>query len=191
MLTITEPIKTARLTLRPLIPEDLEDLYAMRSRDDVARYLYSGKLNREQMQQLVARRIEHTKIESEGDALALAVVLEGAPGRHTGVIGDMTLWWRSEQHRQGEIGFAFHPDHHGHGYATEASRAVLAIAFEALRLHRVYGRADGRNERSRALMRRLGMRQEAHFRQNEIVRGEWTDEVVFAILEDEWRARRA
>jgi RimJ/RimL family protein N-acetyltransferase len=38
-------------------------------------------------------------------------------------------------------------------------------------------------------MRRLGMRQEAHFVQNEVFKGGWGDELVFAILEDEWRGR--
>jgi RimJ/RimL family protein N-acetyltransferase len=33
------------------------------------------------------------------------------------------------------------------------------------------------------------MRREAHFAQNEIIKGEWTDEVVYAMLQDEWRAR--
>jgi RimJ/RimL family protein N-acetyltransferase len=38
-------------------------------------------------------------------------------------------------------------------------------------------------------MERLGMREEAHLRENEIVKGEWTDELVYAMLEDEWKAR--
>ena len=61
------------------------------------------------------------------------------------------------------------------------------MAFGALDMHRVYGCTDGRNDASAALMRRLGMRQEAHFRENEIFKGEWGDELVFAILADEWR----
>jgi RimJ/RimL family protein N-acetyltransferase len=38
-------------------------------------------------------------------------------------------------------------------------------------------------------MERLGMRQEAHFRESEIFKGEWGDELVFAMLEEEWRDR--
>jgi RimJ/RimL family protein N-acetyltransferase len=54
----------------------------------------------------------------------------------------------------------------------------------------VYGRTDERNIASAALMRRLGMRQEAHFRENEWYKGAWGSELVFAILEDEWQRRR-
>jgi RimJ/RimL family protein N-acetyltransferase len=52
----------------------------------------------------------------------------------------------------------------------------------------VFGRTDPRNEASAALMRRLGMRQEAHLRENEIFKGAWGDELVFAVLEGEWKA---
>ena len=40
------------------------------------------------------------------------------------------------------------------------------------------------------MLERLGMRREAHFLQNEVVKGEWTDELVYAMLADEWSARR-
>jgi RimJ/RimL family protein N-acetyltransferase len=67
---------------------------------------------------------------------------------------------------------------------------VLALAFDGLGLHRVTARIDARNGPSAALARRLGMRQEAHLVENEWFKGEWTDELDFAILEREWRALR-
>ena len=69
-------------------------------------------------------------------------------------------------------------------------RRCSRLAFGLLGLHRVFGRTDARNVASAALMRRLGMRQEAHLRENEIFKGAWGDELVFAVLEDEWNARR-
>ncbi|QRK08676.1 GNAT family N-acetyltransferase [Archangium violaceum] len=39
------------------------------------------------------------------------------------------------------------------------------------------------------LMERLGMRQEAHFRENAFIKGEWCDFLIYALLEREWRAR--
>jgi hypothetical protein len=59
----------------------------------------------------------------------------------------------------------------------------------ALGLHRIIGRLDARNNASAALLKRLGLRQEAHFVRNEKIKGEWTDEAVFAMLDDEWHAR--
>jgi len=108
----------------------------------------------------------------------------------TGVlIGDVVLFWRSREHRQGEIGYIFHPDYHGNGYATEAAREMLRLGFDDLGLHRIVGRVDARNTASARVLERLGMRPEAHFLQNEMVKGEWTDEIVYAMLEHEWRAR--
>ena len=105
------------------------------------------------------------------------------------VIGDATLFLLSAEHRQGEIGFLFHPDHHGRGYATEAAELLLQLAFEEFTLHRVIGRLEPRNEASVRVLERLGMRREAHFVENEFVKGEWQSELVYALLEREWRAR--
>ena len=92
-------------------------------------------------------------------------------------------------HRGGELGFIFHPDHSGRGYAIEAARVVLDVAFGEFGLHRVTGSCDARNLASARLMERLGMRREAHFRSNEYVKDEWCDELVYAILREEWVVR--
>ena len=104
-------------------------------------------------------------------------------------IGDVQLTWTSRQHRQGEIGYIVHPAHTGHGYATEAAALMLRLGFEELGLHRVEARLDARNLASARVLERLGMRREACLVQTRFVRGEWTDELVYAILQDEWRAR--
>jgi RimJ/RimL family protein N-acetyltransferase len=104
------------------------------------------------------------------------------------LIGDVVLMWHSAEHRSGEIGYIFSPAHAGHGYATEATRVLLRLGFEDLHLHRIVARLDARNDASAAVARRLGMRLEAHLVQNEWFKGEWTDELDFAILAAEWAA---
>jgi RimJ/RimL family protein N-acetyltransferase len=180
------PIRTARLLLRLYTPDDLDDVYDIQSRPDVTRYLYWGPRDREQARESLKKKIDSSRLVDEGDDLTLAVVLP-----ETGkVIGDVLLMWISREHRQGEIGYVFHPDHAGHGYATEAAEVMLRLGFDGLGLHRITGRLDGRNTPSARVLERLGMRREAHLRQNEIVKGEWTDEVIYAMLAEEWRARR-
>jgi RimJ/RimL family protein N-acetyltransferase len=63
---------------------------------------------------------------------------------------------------------------------------LLGIGFGSMRLHRIAARCDARNLASARLMERLGMRREAHLVQNELVKGEWTDELVYAIRAVEW-----
>lgn len=123
-------------------------------------------------------------LEAEGEALFVAVELT-ATGE---LVGDLMLKWVSAEHRGGEIGYVFHPAYSGHGYATEAAHRLLHIAFDDLRLHRVVARVDADNHSSARLAGRLGMRQEARLVQNEWFKGRWSDELDFAILEDEWPA---
>jgi RimJ/RimL family protein N-acetyltransferase len=178
------PIETPRLFLRPFVEEDLDALYDLRSRPEVARYLYWEPNSREEVARELDRRRRQRTLEREGDDVHLAAVLrEGGL-----VVGDVSLDWLSEQHRQGEIGFVFHPDHQGKGLAREAATEMLRLGFELFELHRIIGRCDARNEASAGLMRRLGMRQEAHFVENEIFKGDWGDELVFAMLAAEWKA---
>lgn len=178
-------IETERLLLRPFVADDFDALHDMLSRPDVSRYLYSEPHTPDQTRRALERRIQETAIVKEGDSLGVAVVL-----RESGtMIGDGLLSWHSEQHQRGEIGYIFHPDFHGHGYATETVRELLRLGFETHGLRRLIGRCDARNTASSALMLRLGMRLEAHLRENEFVKGEWCDEQVYAMLAAEWRER--
>lgn len=184
MLHPTYPLLTDRLVLRPFHDGDLDAFHAILSRPDVVRYLYWEPRSRDQAEEMLGRRKAQTGIDKEGDGLHLAADL-----RETGeLIGHFSLFYRSEEHRQGEIGFVLHPDHHGQGFATEGARLMLALGFEELSLHRIIGRCDARNSASSRVMERLGMRREAHLIENEFIKGEWTDEVVYAMLDREWQA---
>jgi RimJ/RimL family protein N-acetyltransferase len=180
------PVLTERLDLRPFARADFEALLGIQSRADVARYLFWDPRTAAEVREALDAKIRSTAIVAEGDNLSLAAVL-----RDSGeLIGDCSLRWLSAEHRQGEIGFVFHPDHHGRGYATEAAEALLALAFDDLGLHRVVGRLEARNEASARVLERLGMRREAHLVENEHVKGEWQSEVIYALLQREWVSRR-
>lgn len=184
MLRPTYPIDTPRLRLRPFTLDDLDALYAIQSRPDVARYLYWEPRSRDEVRAALTGRARLTALEAQGDALVLAL-----ERRDSGtLIGDVNLAWRSAEHQQGEIGFVLHPDHHGRGYAREAAVEMLRLGFAELGLRRIIGRCDARNDPSARLMERLGMRREAHFRENEFVKGEWCGEYMYAMLAVEWQA---
>jgi len=183
----TFQLRTERLILRPFGDADLDDLLAMQSRADVTRYLNWGPMSRDQARDLLARIKKLTGIDDKGEGLRLAIV----PKRSTAVIGDLSLWRTSREHNQGEIGFVLHPDHQGQGFGTEAMRELLRIGFEEVGFHRIVGRCDARNGASARLMQRLGMRLEAHLRENELIKGEWCDELIYALLATEWASSQA
>jgi RimJ/RimL family protein N-acetyltransferase len=181
---LDRPLESARLLLRPFVSDDLDSLYAIHSRADVARYLYWQPRTRDEVQAALEKKIRGTAVQTDGDSLSFAVVLKES----SELVGDCVLLLVSREHRQGEIGFVFHPDHHGRGYATEAARLLLRLAFEELELRRVVGRLEARNAASVRVLERLGMRREAHFVENEFVKGEWQSELVYAILWREWES---
>ncbi|GIF08368.1 GNAT family N-acetyltransferase [Actinoplanes siamensis] len=176
------PIRTERLLLRPLTAADAEALLAYRSRPDVCRYVPFQPMTPEVIADRLATHWATTALTDEGQSLTLGIEL-GGTGR---LIGDVILFWHSRQHRGGEIGYVLNPEFAGEGYATEAALAMLRLGFGGLRLHRIIGRIDERNEPSARVLRRLGMRQEARLVRNELFKGEWSTEVDFAMLADEF-----
>jgi RimJ/RimL family protein N-acetyltransferase len=184
MLQPEYPVTTERLLLRPFTPDDVDAILAYQSREDVCRYIPYLPQTREGVIERTRPPRARFALEEEGQALTLAVELR-ASGE---VVGDVVLFWRSAEHHSGEIGYAFSPEHAGHGYATEAAGALLRLGFTGLGLHRIVARIDARNDASIAVVRRLGMRQEAHLIENEWFKGEWGDELDFAILDREWQA---
>lgn len=178
----TYPLATERLLLRPFTEADFEAVFAIENQPDVMRYLYWQPRTADETRASLDRRVRMTSLDDEAVALRLAVIR-----RDTGeLIGDFSLRLRSRQDRQGEIGFMFHPDHQGKGYATEAGRAMLELGFGTFGLHRIYGSCDARNAASARLMDRLGMRLEGTLHETEYVKGVWCDELIYAMLADEW-----
>ncbi|GLI00192.1 GNAT family N-acetyltransferase [Phytohabitans aurantiacus] len=181
------PVRTRRLSLRPLTSGDIDALLAYRSQPDVCRYVPFEPMDRQVIAERLAGQWALSALTDEGQALTLGVELT-----ETGeLVGDVVLFWHSREHRGGELGYVVNPAFGGHGYATEAARALLRLGFEELGLHRIIARIEERNEPSARVARRLGMRQEARLVRNEMFKGEWSTELDFAMLADEWPTHRA
>ncbi|UXN72479.1 GNAT family N-acetyltransferase [Devosia sp. A8/3-2] len=180
------PLETARLLLRPFTRGDVDAVFDYRRREDVARYLFDVPLSREECALAVQQRIGQVALEVDEDKIILGVELAGEGT----LIGEVSLILRNLDARQSEIGWIFHPDYQGHGYATEAAVALLDLAFKDGEIHRVMARCDARNAASAKLMERLGMRREAHFHEHALFKGEWDEEFIYAILETEWPEKR-
>jgi len=184
-----EPIRTERLTLRLMTEADVDDVYAYQSRDDVCEYLLHGPRSRDEVIEMVGKYAAATRLAENDDWIEPAIEL-GMPDGTSRVIGHMYLNLASVENLGAEIGWTLHPDFFGRGYATEAATATLDLAFGTLGLHRVRAELDPRNDASIALCRRLGMREEAHYVKDLMFKGDWADTGVYAILAEEWAARR-
>ncbi|MGH3413715.1 MAG: GNAT family N-acetyltransferase [Marmoricola sp.] len=174
------PIRTERLTLRHFEPGDLDAVLDYYADPEVARYLLEEPWTRAYAEEQVAKRVLRRHIDGPGSGLALVVE------RDATVVGDVALWPVDDTLSRSEIGWVFHPAHTGHGYATEAVRAVLDLAFVHYRMHRVLAQLDPRNAASARMCERLGMTREAHLREDWWSKGEWTDNAIYGLLAAEW-----
>jgi len=172
---------TPRLTLRLHRSSDLDRLVAIHSRPDVARWLLHEPWSVEDGKAQLGRRLLRTELAEPVGALALVIEREGL------LLGTVSLWRTEQERRTVELGWTLDPEHGGVGYATEAVAAGLRIAFGHHDVHRVTAQLDARNTASERLATRVGLRQEAHHRQDFWSKGEWTDTLVFASLADEHR----
>jgi RimJ/RimL family protein N-acetyltransferase len=177
-------IRTERLKLSPLVASDASAMFAYRSDPDVCRYQSFEPGSLGDVERFIAE-LQPNVFDTAGTWFQFAI-----RGRQPGqLIGDLGTHFSADDPRQVEIGLTVSPAHQGQGYGTEAALGVLDYLLGFLRKHRVYASVDPRNESSVALLRRIGMRQEAHFRKSLWFKGEWADDMVFGILAAEWESR--
>ena len=145
-------LSTGRLALRRWRPEDRVPFAALNADPEVMRY-FPAELSREESDEL-ADRIEHA-FEVEGFGLWAVEVT--ATGRFIGFTGLNRPAFDAHFMPAIEIGWRLAREAWGHGYATEAGRAVVRLAFGDLAIGSLVAYTAVENERSRAVMDRLGM----------------------------------
>ena len=176
-------LKTDRLILRPFERSDLDDVLSYYSLPEVQRYLDWKARDKTEAKAAFEAMRKQKRLTRPGEILTLGMVRK-ADGA---VMGHVALRWTDATAGQGEIRFAVAPVYRRHGYCREAVSAVLDLAFDDYRLHRVFAVTAGDNEASARLLKGLGMRLEAHYREHALFQGEWDEELHFAILDREWR----
>ena len=177
---------TTRLRLDALRVQDAEVLFAYRSDLAVARFQGWRPADVAAAREFIDAQV-NPALEQPGGWFQRAVRL-----RDDGMlIGDLGMHLPDQAEASVEFGVSIAPLHQGHGYASEAVRAVFEMVFGRLGRHRIHASVDPRNLASMAMLRALGMRQEAHHRESLWLHGEWVDDVVFALLGSEWRAAQS
>lgn len=174
-------LRTERLTLRPITPTDADDILAYRS--DTITNKYQGWIPEtiEEVIDFINNKVSSTI--NIADSWFQFVIISSTDNL---VIGDIGVHFIDEEGFQAEVGCTLRQDQQGKGYATESLGAVIDYLFQSLHKHRIVASIDPRNVSSIKMVERLHFRKEAHFKKSLLIKGEWVDDIVYAILGEEW-----
>lgn len=177
-------IETTRLLLRPIDRTDAKAIFEYRS--DSAANKYQGWIPKtiNEVDEFIGKISPEINIPNTW--AQFAVVLK----ENNQLIGDIGIHFLdTADNRQVEVGFTLNKLFRGKGYATEALAHVLSYLFNDLDKHRIIASIDPNNLDSIKVVEKLGFRKEAHFKKCILINREWTDDLVFAILGEEWVER--
>jgi RimJ/RimL family protein N-acetyltransferase len=177
-------IETERLILRKFKESDVDNFFNYRTNPQVVLYQSEGWVNYkyEQAVEFVKKQM-NSEPGIRDTWFQIAVEL-----KDTGIIiGDLAIHTLAEDINQVEIGFSLNPIYQNKGFGIEAVKCLLGYIFNVLNMHRVIAITDVRNKPSIKLLEKVGMRKEGHFIKNIWYKGEYTDEYLFALLNEEWQ----
>lgn len=169
-------IHTARLKLRPVQKDDLEDFSEIFSDPATVQYFAMEPLDSPEK----AEAFLNEKLEANQDETKyyLAICLSGS-GK---MIGQFTLFNIDKTNRRAEVGYIFNRGYWGQGFASEALAAVIDDCFTNQGFSRLEADVDPENAGSLKLLERHGFEREGYFRKRWYFREKWYDSVMFGLL---------
>jgi RimJ/RimL family protein N-acetyltransferase len=170
------------LLLRPFSSADADALFALHSNVHVARYWDSPPWRERTRAARFIEACENMAAEGGGARVAIERLTD------TSFVGWCSLTRWNPDYRSASIGVCLDDAAWGHGYATEAGRALLEWAFDALNLNRVQAETDTRNAACARVLEKLGFVREGTLREDCIVDGDVSDSWVYGLLKAEWQA---
>ena len=179
-------LETERLILREFTPDDWLTVWEYQREPRYLRYYEWADRTQEDVRAFIERFIAHQQARPR-IRFQLAVVIKSGGE----LIGNCGIRRDSIDSHEADIGYELAPQHWGQGYATEAARAIVAFGFSELGLHRISAECVLDNAGSIRVLRKAGMQLEGQLRHKEYYKGRWWDRLLFAVLEDEWRALQA
>lgn len=177
----TVVIQSERLRMDRLVEADAPSLFAYRGDPEVARYQGWKPDSVAEAQAFIAQ--QRGLAFGMADSWCQLAIRDGATGE---LHGDVGVHFPATTDEAIEFGLSLRPSSQGRGFARETMAAMLDLAFLTWGYRRAVGSVDPRNVASVALLRSLGFRQEAHHVESYFFRGEWVDDMIFALLAREW-----
>lgn len=176
MVLPTPTLHTDRLRLRPFEDSDADDLYALHSNEDVLRYWDAPPWTERDRARKFIEKCRKLAEDGTGARLAVDRLEDEA------FLGWCSLTRWDPDYRSAAMGYCFLDIAWGHGYATEAARAVLDWAYSTLDLNRVQAETDTRNIASARVLGKVGFVREGTLREDCVVNGEVSDSWVYGLI---------
>lgn len=167
--------------MRPFVDADADVLFALQSNVRVLRYWDSPPWADPSRAKGFIDKCQ--QMADDGAGVRLAVERRDDES----FIGWCSLTRWNADFRSAAVGYCYTEAAWGHGYATEAARALLTWAFDALDLNRVQAETDTRNVASARVLEKLGFVREGTLREDCIVNGEVSDSWVYGLLRRDWQ----
>ena len=175
-------LHSERLMLRPVSIEDARDIFKYRSHKEANSFQGWIPETIEDVEEFISKLPPEINLPDTWFQLVICTI-----GTQE-IIGDIGIHFVGPENQQCEFGITLNPDFQAKGYATEALRVAIDYLFKELRKHRIFVSIDPANLPSVALFERLLFRKEAHMIKSYWTGKEWTDDLIYALLKDEWQS---
>ena len=170
-------IETDRLVLRDLTDADTLEVHAYASDPEVVQYMDWGPNSLNETVIFIKKALQE-----QGEKPRYHYTLAVEEKTENRLIGSCGLHVSNPADREGWIGYCFNKRFWGRGYATEAAKALVALGFRELSLHRVFATCDPTNTASARVLEKAGMIREGHLREHKWSKGRWRDSFLYAIV---------
>lgn len=168
-----------RLVLRDFNPGDIEAIHEYAADPEVTQWSTWGPNTVAQTTAFVENAAQE-RLHKRRSAYTLAAAVDGR------AIGSVGIWTTSQQDGNGELGYTFHRDHWGRGYATEAARLLLELGFTTLDLQRIEATCHPDNSGSIRVLEKSGFTLEGRLRSHRVMRGVRRDSLLFSMLAEDY-----
>lgn len=174
-------LETNRLILRPIVKNDAEAVFSYRSDALVNRYQGWIPSSISDVYYFINYKVSQ-EINLPGTWVQFVLIHKD----ENQVIGDIGIHFLPADTFQVEMGCTLSKLYHGKGYAYEALNQMIHYLFHVLNKRRIIASIDPENAPSIKLYEKLGFRKEAHFRESIYMNGQWADDLIYALLKNEW-----
>ena len=169
--------ESERLLFRKILLSDANDLFLIRSNDDVMKFM------------------DVIRFESIADAEKMIQSVEESYKNETGInwdivekrsnnfIGYFGFWRMIPEHCRAEIGYALKREYWGKGYMYETINRMVKFGFENMKLHSIEANVNPENEKSKKVLEKIGFKKEAYFRENYLFNNKFLDSIIYSLLE--------